>query len=167
VGFRYLYVGQHRVQWDAGIGLHLMGARHYSPTLGRFIQPDPPALEENLYAYVNNSPVTRTDPTGTWDIRRLSGGSTGGAVGGWGYARITFGHGARHLPAGISKAKTESVIYWALRSRQVHTWLGVRQRTVGIVVVNGQRIYYSAYRVSSGRINVGTYYLVRPLRRGR
>jgi RHS repeat-associated protein len=82
VGFRYLYGGQHGVQWDAGIDLHLMGARHYSPALGRFIQPDPPALEENLYAYVNNSPITRLDPDGTFDFRRQHGGGSRGGAGG-------------------------------------------------------------------------------------
>jgi hypothetical protein len=41
-----------------------MGARHYSPSLGRFLQPDPSALEENLYRYAGNSPVTNVDPTG-------------------------------------------------------------------------------------------------------
>jgi hypothetical protein len=43
-----------------------MGARHYSPTLGRFLQPDPSALETNLYGYGANSPVSRVDPSGLW-----------------------------------------------------------------------------------------------------
>jgi hypothetical protein len=45
-----------------------MGARHYSPSLGRFLQPDPPALEANLYAYAANSPVTKADPSGEFAI---------------------------------------------------------------------------------------------------
>ena len=78
LGFRFLYVGRAGVQWDAGLGLHLMGARHYSPALGRFLQPDPPALEENLYAYVANNPLTDSDPSGTWKPIRVSGGTPGG-----------------------------------------------------------------------------------------
>lgn len=62
--FRFLYGGKEGVQWDAGLGLYLMGARHYSPSLGRFMQPDPAAIEENLYAYTENSPVTQLDPSG-------------------------------------------------------------------------------------------------------
>lgn len=42
-----------------------MRARHYSPELGRFLQPDPGALEANLYGYAGNSPVTKVDPEGT------------------------------------------------------------------------------------------------------
>jgi RHS repeat-associated protein len=67
LGFRYLYVGRHDVQWDdfAGAGLHYMHARHYRASIGRFLQPDPTALEANLYGYAENSPVTKADPAGT------------------------------------------------------------------------------------------------------
>jgi len=66
LGFRYLYVGASDVQWDDayGAGLHYMHARHYSPTLGRFLQPDPAAAEGNLYGYAGNNPVTNVDPEG-------------------------------------------------------------------------------------------------------
>ena len=67
LGFRYLYVGEFDVQWDNhfGLGLHYMHARHYAPSLGRFIQPDPTGLEDSLYAYAANNPVTEMDPDGT------------------------------------------------------------------------------------------------------
>lgn len=67
LGFRFLYVGEFDVQWDSvhGLGLLYMHARHYAPTLGRFLQPDPDGLEDNLYAYASNSPVTEIDPDGT------------------------------------------------------------------------------------------------------
>ncbi len=66
LGFRFLYVGEFDVQWDDsfGLGLLYMHARHYSPSLGRFLQPDPIAAEGNLYGYVENSPVTKVDPSG-------------------------------------------------------------------------------------------------------
>lgn len=66
LGFRFLYVGRYDVQWDnfSGLGLHYMHARHYSPNIGRFLQPDPAALETNHYAYAANNPVTGIDPDG-------------------------------------------------------------------------------------------------------
>ena len=67
LGFRFLYVGEFDVQWDDafGLGLLYMHARHYSPTLGRFLQPDPDGSEANLYAYTANNPITELDPDGT------------------------------------------------------------------------------------------------------
>lgn len=66
IGFRFLYVGRYGVAWDNAFGLELeyMSARHYSPALGRFLQPDPAAVEANLYSYAKNNPTTKTDPTG-------------------------------------------------------------------------------------------------------
>lgn len=54
------------MQWDDafGLGLIYMHARHYSPAVGRFLQPDPSAEEVNAYAYAANSPVTKVDPSG-------------------------------------------------------------------------------------------------------
>ncbi len=65
--FRFLYVGAADVQWDdagLGLGLYYMHARHYSPALARFLQPDPSAAEANLYGYASNGPMSHVDPTG-------------------------------------------------------------------------------------------------------
>ena len=47
-------------------GLYYYRARTYSPSWGRFLQPDPigPTGGINLYAYVNNDPLNLTDPSG-------------------------------------------------------------------------------------------------------
>ena len=79
LGFRFLYVGRYGVQWDGAYGppLYLMGARHYHATFGRFLQPDPSALEANLYAYAGNSPMTYVDsaPYRPPPVGSLSGGT--------------------------------------------------------------------------------------------
>jgi RHS repeat-associated protein len=47
-------------------GLYYYRARHYSPTLGRFLQTDPIGYSGgvNLYAYVNDDPLNLIDPFG-------------------------------------------------------------------------------------------------------
>ncbi len=72
--FAYKFTGKER---DAESGLDYFGARYYSSVIGRFTSPDWAAKAEpvpyanldnpqtlNLYSYVGNNPLLRTDPTG-------------------------------------------------------------------------------------------------------
>ncbi len=58
---------------DSATGLDNFKARYYSPMLGRFLTPDPAGMAAvdpndpqtwNRYAYLNNSPLSATDPSG-------------------------------------------------------------------------------------------------------
>ncbi|MGW4734655.1 polymorphic toxin-type HINT domain-containing protein [Streptomyces shenzhenensis] len=56
---------------DADTGLTHVGAREYDPTIGQFISVDPildtaDPQSLNGYAYADNNPVTKSDPTGMW-----------------------------------------------------------------------------------------------------
>ena len=61
---RFGYTGQ---AWFADAGLYWFKARHYSPTLGRFLQTDPIGYDDgpNWYNYVRSDPINSTDPSGT------------------------------------------------------------------------------------------------------
>ena len=63
------YTGKER---DAESGLDYFGARYYGSTMGRFMSPDEPFVDQspgdpqswNLYSYVRNNPLTNVDPDG-------------------------------------------------------------------------------------------------------
>ena len=63
VGNRFMFTGR---EWDSTTQLYYYRARDYSPTLGRFLQPDPIGYADslNLYQYCGNNPINFIDPWG-------------------------------------------------------------------------------------------------------
>ena len=59
----FLYTGQ---EWDAELGMYNLRARHYSPTVGRFLARDPigHAGGSNIYSYCSADPINFSDPSG-------------------------------------------------------------------------------------------------------
>ena len=54
-------------EYDVNAGLYYYRNRWYSPSLGRFVQPDPKGVSAgdfNLYRYVRNTPAGEVDPFG-------------------------------------------------------------------------------------------------------
>ena len=70
---RFQYTGK---PWLPEIGLYYFNSRMYSPTTGRFMQPDPIGYGDglNFYAYVRNDPVNYADSLGL-NRRSVHGGS--------------------------------------------------------------------------------------------
>lgn len=60
---RYRYTGTER---DEESGLYYAGKRYYAPWIARWTSTDPRGTADglNLYTYVRNDPINRTDPTG-------------------------------------------------------------------------------------------------------
>jgi RHS repeat-associated protein len=69
------YTGQ---RYDSETGLYYYKARHYKPSIGRFLQPDQIGYGAgmNLYGYLHNDPVNRTDSAGTTDETWLQKANT-------------------------------------------------------------------------------------------
>lgn len=84
---RFQYTGQ---VWLPEVGMYYYKARIYSPRLGRLLQVDPVGYDDqiNLYAYVANDPVNRSDPTGmeSYMVARQLDSAVGKA--GFGHAYI-------------------------------------------------------------------------------
>ena len=67
----FLYTGQ---ELDKETGFYHLRARHYAPSLGKFLSRDPIGYAggTNLYAYVGGDPINFSDPSGLAKTSTLS-----------------------------------------------------------------------------------------------
>ncbi|MCA9805507.1 MAG: hypothetical protein KC777_26235, partial [Cyanobacteria bacterium HKST-UBA02] len=86
-GTSFGFTGQ---RYDAETELYFFKSRHYSPAIGRFLQPDPIGYVGglNLYAYVNNDPLGFVDPMGFKGSPIPGGVSDGGGGGPIGFGPL-------------------------------------------------------------------------------
>jgi RHS repeat-associated protein len=74
-------------------GMQQLGARHYWPEVGRFVQQDPVGEGMNWYAYVGGNPARYVDPSGEVSIRGI-----GRAIG---KVACAVGRGIKRVAAAI------------------------------------------------------------------
>jgi RHS repeat-associated protein len=82
-GNNYKFTGHER---DSETGLDNYGFRYYGSSLGRFMSPDEPFVDQfesdpqswNLYSYVRNNPLAFFDPTGRSCVKTTSPDGTEG-----------------------------------------------------------------------------------------
>ena len=96
-------------------GLYYMGARHYDPNVGRFLQQDSykgdrySPWTQNLYTYTSNNPVNYIDPTGHfWEEIFGNVGSWIGKVLFGGAGNKLFGLIGTTVGAGIDQVQTKT-----------------------------------------------------------
>jgi RHS repeat-associated protein len=80
--------------YDQEAGLHYNYHRYYYPKTGRYITPDPICFAEgiNLYAYVQNTPISWIDPLGlkAFEMTIWIGGGVGHFIVGGGLYNVTI-----------------------------------------------------------------------------
>jgi len=100
-GTTFGFTGQ---RYDAETGLYFYKNRHYSPAIGRFLQPDPIGYGDglNMYQYGYNDPNSFTDPLGTAADGSSMGSDTGGSFNASisGQALISFDSNAPFIKRG-------------------------------------------------------------------
>ncbi|WP_175836313.1 MULTISPECIES: RHS repeat-associated core domain-containing protein [Burkholderia cepacia complex] len=137
-GTRFRYTGQ---QLIGSLGLYYYKARFYSPGLGRFFQTDPVGSrdDQNLYAYVGNNPVNRSDPDGL----------TGTIVGTDSFqlaGSYIWGHGDRHV-SDPDAARAEIGAHLPPIGDVGGPFWGVTPNYI-----------YRVFPLPSGDVNIGTYF---------
>ncbi|MEU3208087.1 RHS repeat-associated core domain-containing protein [Streptomyces cyaneofuscatus] len=119
---------------DADTGLTHIGARQYDPGIGRFLSVDPlitPEDHESLngYAYANNTPVTKSDPTGLRPITDCEQGCSDGK-GGTYEAHMKMGPNGTWIYHS-TQTYTQPVTYRAQGGGTGYGTMTVTVRTVG------------------------------------
>ena len=141
--------------YDAVLGKHFAHARMYDPSQGRMLGADPVKRGLNGYAYCDNDPVNRTDPTGEV-ANILLGGIAGGIIGGaFGFAgsalsQIAAGNGFSARKAWGAAAN--GAIVGAARGALVGSGAGI-PLAFGVDFAAGMAGSLAEQKIAGGRLS--------------
>ncbi|MGN8913001.1 polymorphic toxin-type HINT domain-containing protein [Anaerofustis butyriciformans] len=132
--------------YDESTGLYYMNARYYDPETGRFITEDSERgefddpLTQHLYAYCQNNPTNKVDPSGNISFRAIctiGGAVIGGAVGAYRSYKKT------------GKVRLKSVVVGAAIGAAVGFFGAKYGRKVYQAVKNSKKVGNIAHKVNS------------------
>jgi RHS repeat-associated protein len=122
----FLYTGQ---ELDKETGFYHLRARHYAPSLGKFLSRDPIGYAggPNLYSYCGGDPINCVDPSGL-EPSRVQAPRT--------KQPIVVKYGVDKMPGGYDAAGT---VTWAGDHLVIHISKKVSKHDLPIVLANERR----------------------------
>ena len=155
------HVGYTGKPHDDDTGLSYYGARYYSPSIGRFISPDPHPVDIkmpisfNRYAYANDNPYRYKDKDGKLpDLVEQAVGTVLGGFGGWEASKgASFGQRAKAASIGAGAGFAASFASAALSEAAGAVGGGLIARASGYVAA-GTAVRAVGNQISTGKPNI-------------
>lgn len=149
----FTFAGQSGVR-DEGTGLYFMRNRWYNPTLGRFQQLDPIYLAggENLYSYVNNSPLYSVDPAGLNPFRQVDYATVSVSAGLSVGSAVNLHNGEAVLSIGVTNGAGANVSLGHLNGLAP----GANRADAASGFINGPSANFSSYAGAGGGITISS-----------
>jgi RHS repeat-associated protein len=152
---------------EGASGLVYMGARHYDPAVGRFLQTDPLGIDsDQLYAYAASNPYRFVDPLGLgpeiatgWEQAEgfAEGAVVGGAIGYGSTVALTALHVACLPCALLVDAGLVGVAAYGAYSEYQSDFAGLRGLgDSATALYNGEATYEQAYAVGGAAAGIAS-----------